>query len=235
MNRVVEKDEEKSIQDINYEDAITYWNHIPPTVNGMLGGFGFISSTDLQGSEMFLKNLFQLKNHPDHGTAVDCGAGIGRITKHLLMHHFKKVDLVEPVKPFIDEARNYIQNDEKIGVYHNIGLQDFNPCVKYDLIWCQWVLSHLTNQDLIKFFKTCRDSLNPNGVIVVKENLSSNQEGDIDEQDSSRTRHEKELKQLFTDGGLKVIKEAVQKKFPKGLYCVKMFALRPDSSTVLQT
>lgn len=65
--------------------------------------------------------LFQLKNPPGKERALDCGAGIGRITKHLLTNFFRKVDLVEPVKPFIDEARNYIQNDDKIGDLYNVG------------------------------------------------------------------------------------------------------------------
>lgn len=45
---------------ISYQDALSYWNHIPPTVDGMLGGFGFISSIDIQGSEQFLKMLFKV-------------------------------------------------------------------------------------------------------------------------------------------------------------------------------
>lgn len=43
-----------------YQDAIDYWSTIPPTVDGMLGGFGFISDIDIQGSENFLKSLFKV-------------------------------------------------------------------------------------------------------------------------------------------------------------------------------
>ena len=36
------------------------------------------------------------------------------------------------------------------------GLQDFCPSLKkYDVIWCQWVLGHLKDDDLIGFFKKC--------------------------------------------------------------------------------
>lgn len=48
---------------INYSEAISYWNKVPPTVNGMLGGFGFISSVDIQGSEQFLKSIFKVSDH----------------------------------------------------------------------------------------------------------------------------------------------------------------------------
>lgn len=35
---------------------------------------------------------------------------------------------------------------QKVGQYYAVGLQDFTPKEGYyDLIWCQWVLSHLTN------------------------------------------------------------------------------------------
>ncbi|XP_046675236.1 N-terminal Xaa-Pro-Lys N-methyltransferase 1 [Homalodisca vitripennis] len=227
-------DDTKDTQEnINYLDAITYWTHIPPTVDGMLGGFGFISSVDIQGSEQFLKTLFQLKKPPGKDRALDCGAGIGRVTKHVLSRFFAKVDLVEPIESFIKEAPNYIKNSEKVGELFNVGLQDFKPCTSYDVVWCQWVLAHLTNPDLISFLRTCGKSLKPNGVIVVKENLSSCEEGDMDKNDSSRTRHENELKKIFISAGLKITKEAVQKKFPKELYRVKMYALRPDSSYVM--
>ena len=39
---------------------------------------------------------------PGKQRALDCGAGIGRITKHLLQRHFKYVDLVEQNKAFLD-------------------------------------------------------------------------------------------------------------------------------------
>lgn len=45
-----------------YKDAIDYWSNIPPTVDGMLGGFGFISDIDIQGSENFLKSLFKVSS-----------------------------------------------------------------------------------------------------------------------------------------------------------------------------
>lgn len=45
-----------------YTDAVKYWEKIPATVDGMLGGFGFTSKTDIQGSSAFLKRLFQVCN-----------------------------------------------------------------------------------------------------------------------------------------------------------------------------
>ena len=37
------------------------------------------------------------------------------------------------------------------------GLQDFSPEPKtYDVIWCQWVLGHLTDEDFVGFMKSCK-------------------------------------------------------------------------------
>ena len=47
-------------QDEFYTAAAKYWDRIPPTVDGMLGGFGFISQTDIKGSTLFLKSLFEV-------------------------------------------------------------------------------------------------------------------------------------------------------------------------------
>jgi len=48
---------------------------------------------------------------------LDCGSGIGRITKHLLSRYFTKVDLVDQDPKFIDEAKKLFQNNENIGFY----------------------------------------------------------------------------------------------------------------------
>lgn len=48
-----------------YSAAAKYWDRIPPTVDGMLGGFGFISQTDIKGSTIFLKSLFEVCYKPN--------------------------------------------------------------------------------------------------------------------------------------------------------------------------
>jgi 2-polyprenyl-3-methyl-5-hydroxy-6-metoxy-1,4-benzoquinol methylase len=40
----------------------------------------------------------------------------------------------------------------------------------YDVIWIQWVVGHLTDDDFVDFFLRCRKGLKPGGVIVLKEN-----------------------------------------------------------------
>jgi protein N-terminal methyltransferase len=61
---------------INHQDARDYWQNIDADVNGMLGGFPYISKVDLQGSKNFLAKLgIGGKTEKKVGRAVDCGAG----------------------------------------------------------------------------------------------------------------------------------------------------------------
>ena len=79
------------------------------------------------------------------------------------------------------------------------------------------------------FFFQKRDGLKPNGILVVKENMTSSGQVEMDKEDSSVTRPESELKRLFEESGYEILIELMQQKFPKDIYKVKMFALRPKS------
>ncbi|XP_045471270.1 N-terminal Xaa-Pro-Lys N-methyltransferase 1-B-like [Harmonia axyridis] len=214
-----------------YRNAQEYWAEIPATVDGMLGGFSSISQKDINASKLLLKQLFRSNNPPGNDYALDCGAGIGRVTKHLLIDSFNKVDLVEQNGNFLNKAKAYIgsQADEKIGNLYSTGLQSFEPDErKYDVIWMQWVLGHLTDPDLMICLSKCKKALRPNGVIVVKENITSSGSEEWDKNDSSFTRPMHLLKQIFKFSGLHCCKQLKQQDFPKSLYPVYMFVLKPE-------
>ncbi|GJE87164.1 AdoMet dependent proline di-methyltransferase-domain-containing protein [Phanerochaete sordida] len=104
---------------------------------------------------------------------------------------------------------------------------------KFDVVWCQWCLGHLSDADLIAFFKRCKQALRDakESLIVVKENLCSDDaDGSartvFDEDDSSLTRSDMAWKAAFATAGLTLVYEQVQRGFPEGLYEVKMYALR---------
>ncbi|KAG7273755.1 hypothetical protein CRUP_003255 [Coryphaenoides rupestris] len=126
-----------------YSNAEVYWRDVPPTVDGMLGGYGSISNVDLNGSKAFLKK-FTGEGDGKAGTtcALDCGAGIGRITKRLLLPLFQTVDLVDVTQEFLDQAKTYLGEEGcRVGHYFCTGLQDFVPEPgRYDIIWIQWVI-----------------------------------------------------------------------------------------------
>lgn len=214
-----------------YENAKEYWAKIDPTIDGMLGGFGQISACDIHSSNQFLKELYKMKPSPGMQNAIDCGAGIGRVTKHLLMPLYQKVDVVEQCSEFTDRIHDYIREPallEKLGTIYNVGLQNFDPeNGKYDLIWCQWVLGHLRDDDFIEFFKKCASGLTAGGMIVIKENVTSSDECCIDRTDSSVTRSLKDTKLLLQKAGLRIVKQIKEKLFISGLFPVYFFACRP--------
>lgn len=233
-----------------YDKAKGYWQTVEPTVCGMLGGIpevGFIGKyckiklgilvamemfiPDIQASVSFLKLLFKFKPAPGKIRALDCGAGIGRVSKNLLMNEFQTVDLVEQDKKFCIKARETLATSGRLGEVFNMGLQDFKDSgTKYDVVWSQWVLGHLTDDDLIQFLKTAAKVLDKNGIIVVKENFTKNNEAIADETDSSVTRPISRFKKLAKQADLKIVKEARQTNFPKSLFPVYMIAMRPTKT-----
>ncbi|XP_047544809.1 alpha N-terminal protein methyltransferase 1-like [Vanessa atalanta] len=215
-------------KNINYKKASEYWADIPATLDGVLGGFGYISDIDIEGSTLFLKSILALENAPKPGLALDCGAGIGRITKNLLAPLFERVDVIEPDEKFINAISSYVgENKIKIGSLYQTSLQKFVPERKYDIIWNQWVLGYLTDIDLIAYLTCCRNALSKNGVLIVKENVTSSGKIEIDETDSSVTRPLKQYLKIFKLAKLKRIKQSKQTNFPTGIFPVYMFALLP--------
>ncbi|CEG36760.1 n-terminal xaa-pro-lys n-methyltransferase 1 isoform x1 [Plasmopara halstedii] len=194
-----------------YAHAHKYWDdekNCPLSENGVLGGFAHISEID-----------------------INCGAGIGRVSKLLLLPMFNHVDLVDQSPRLLRGLEQYLGADEillaRVRNLYCMGLQDFEPTsASYDLIWMQWVLVHLTDLDLVRYLKRCKKALTPNGFIVVKENIFQSAEPyDIDRQDSSITRSAVYYRSIFKQAGLVVLAEWRQRHFPKELYPVKMFAL----------
>lgn len=223
----------------------------------MLGGYPQISRIDLRGSANFLAKL--RRQHPvtkeldasaliDNKVklprlkrGVDCGAGIGRVTAGFLGKACEVVDVVEPVEKFAREVRRLQMEVEKpkmgggvIGDVFVTGLEDWEPEVgrEYDLIWNQWCLGHLTDVQLVGYLRRCIRALrHEEGWIVVKENMSTDKAGrDIfDEEDSTVTRTDGKFRDLFKEVGLRIERTELQMGFPKGLFPVRIYGLRPES------
>ncbi|XP_061887990.1 N-terminal Xaa-Pro-Lys N-methyltransferase 1 [Entelurus aequoreus] len=211
-----------------YSNAEGYWKDVPPTVDGMLGGYGSISSIDINGSKAFLRKfLGEGEGKMNAGCALDCGAGIGRISKRLLLPLFKTVDLVDVTQEFLDKAKTYLGEDAKrVGNFFCIGLQDFVPeSGRYDVIWIQWVIGHLTDDHLVEFLRRCQKALRPNGLVIIKDNVSY--QGVVpDEVDSSVCRDLGIVRRLVASAGLSVVYEEQQVNFPKEIYHVHTLALQ---------
>ncbi|KAL5217853.1 hypothetical protein ABZP36_018537 [Zizania latifolia] len=149
-----------------YSKAITYWQGVEASTEGVLGGYGCVNDMDVKGSDAFLCPLlaerFGTANR--HLVALDCGSGIGRVTKNFLLRHFNEVDLVEPVSHFLEVARENLAGCMEVGKdthkaanFYCVPLQDFTPEEgRYDVIWIQWYIGQLTDDDFISFFNRAK-------------------------------------------------------------------------------
>jgi protein N-terminal methyltransferase len=118
-----------------------------------------------------------------------------------------------------------------VGDIYNVGLEDWYPEKKYGLIWTQWCVGHLTDSQLVAYVARCRESLKETGLMVVKENLSTDPLGKdmYDDLDSSVTRTDAKFKEIFEAAGMDLVKSEMQTGFPKQykLLPVRFYALRP--------
>ncbi|OHE98509.1 hypothetical protein CORC01_06130 [Colletotrichum orchidophilum] len=224
---------------IMQSESLKHWESISADVSGMLGGVpvvdGFCSfnKIDLQGSRAFLAKLgIGLKNGRSRvKLALEGGAGIGRITTGLLLDIAEQVDVVEPIARFTAS----LQETSGIRSIYNIGLDRWHPepGVRYDLIWTQWCLGHLTDEQLVQYLQRCVTALTPGcGLIIIKENLSTSGTDAFDHVDSSVTREDSKFQALFKQANLRIVRTEMQKGLPKvpqrKLLPIKMYALKPQ-------
>ena len=152
-----------------YAKAVEYWDAQPATDDGVLGGHAdAVSVADVQQSEAFLRKVLgpgKLEAGAAAGggkqaalTAADCGAGVGRVSKDLLLRFFAAVDLVEPSAHLLDAARSRLaaavaadggRLAGKPRAFVQSGLQAWKPAPgTYDVVWVQWALLYLTDGEM---------------------------------------------------------------------------------------
>ncbi|KAH7728849.1 O-methyltransferase 1 [Aphelenchoides avenae] len=202
-----------------YEKAQEYWAAVASDVDGMLGGFAKLHVPDVNASKAFIAQLRKSKSLSGNDTALDCGSGIGRITKHLLLPMFRQVDMVDVTEKFIEDSAAYIGDDNsRIGQKYVESLHEFEPRERhYDLIWIQWVTGHLTDDDFVTFFRRCANGIKDGGCIVLKENLSSGDDKVFDPEDNSWTRPKQHILDLIEKTNLDVVMiTALKKKLTPG-------------------
>jgi protein N-terminal methyltransferase len=189
-------------------------------------------------------------------TCLETGAGIGRVTRNLLAPLCERIDVIEPMEKFTAvltaEDSSLVKSGQLRRVW-NVPLQEWTaesvPAYevltgsessgltggaegegeKYDLIYNQWCLNHLSARDLVAYFREIIPLLAPQGWILVKENISSAPAGEdmFWEEDSSVTRSDANFRACFEEAGLVVVRTQLQTGFPKVLLSVRMYALRP--------
>lgn len=225
---------------IDHAASIRYWNSVSATSTdmlAMLGRYPWYTRIDLQGSKCFLAKVRRLTpactTEGKLARGVDCGAGVGRVTEGFLSQVCEVVDAVEPVEKFTQVLRDSaLKRDGVVGDIYTMGLEDWNPGNNYyDLIWTQFCVGHLTDVQLKEYIIRCRAALTAAGIMVVKENMSTDPKGEdmYDELDSSVTRTDEKFRSIFKEAGMNLMASEIQSGFPKNfkLLPVRFYALRP--------
>lgn len=96
---------------------------------------------------------------------------------------------MEPIAKFSAS----LVDKQGVGNIYNVGLEEWDASAlpeeeKYDLIWNQWCLGHLTDDQLTAYLEKCGRGIKEGGLIIVKENMCTGGDDIFDELDSSVTR-----------------------------------------------
>ena len=109
--------------------------------------------------------------------ALDLGAGVGRVSRGLLLHLADEVDMCDGCAKFVAQAEQQLGGARtgargRMGRFICSDLQSFVPDARrYDLIWMQWCVGYLTDEHLSRLLRDCGRALAPEGLLVIKDNV----------------------------------------------------------------
>jgi protein N-terminal methyltransferase len=206
-----------------YDKTKNHWENTESSIKGVLGGNDQVHDSDVKTSNELLEGLIK-NNIITPIKVLDCGAGIGRVTTNVLQNHFQEIDIMEQDDKYISYCQENFKNNPKIKNIYKSSLQDFTFPTKYNVIWIQWCVENLNDDDLINFLTKCSNNLQENGIIIVKENIIS-KGTKFWEEDFSKIRSDIVFKQIFQKSGLKIKQHFHHPNWPKDLLKVSIFLL----------
>ncbi|CAE7565630.1 nol10 [Symbiodinium sp. CCMP2456] len=131
------------------------------------------SQEDVQHSQDFLRKALE-GMLDDPCSALDCGAGIGRVTKAVLLPAVTgSVTLVDQSERWLQTAKKYLECEADRCHFIQCRLETYRPSSSFDVIWIQWTLQYLTDEDVVHLLQNLSAGLTSQGVIVLKENNMS--------------------------------------------------------------
>lgn len=123
-------------------------------------------------------NIKSKRRDTNTTVAIDLGAGVGRVTKMILLKRYDEIRLVEGNEAYSKRSKLYLgRKRANRCIFTNCLLQDITPDQvmewgqSADLMWLQWTLQYLTDDDAIDCLRILSGGLiEDRGVLVVKEN-----------------------------------------------------------------
>ena len=108
--------------------------------------------------------------------AIDAGAGVGRVTKHILLKRYDSVQLVEADSGWSKRSKTYLGRKRAARCTFTCSRieeldQDSDDTTSIDLVWLQWTLQYLTDADAVETLQNLAARLIlKTGIFLVKEN-----------------------------------------------------------------
>lgn len=216
--------------------SMWYSSLVEPTIDGMLGGLSYVHKDEVEWSKLRLKQLAANETIKT-GSCLDCGGGIGRVSHYVLKPVFQHVDMVEGCELFVQTSTTNFAKDS-IRTRYNLELQDTEGLqrrldgTKYDVVFLQWVIGHLTDRDVLRFLKFAKDHLlvSSTGRIIMKENCIISEGFFLDKEDINLIRSLDMIKELCIRAGLTIISIDEQPTWPSNLYPIRFLVLEPATS-----
>ena len=84
-----------------YNQSAKRWQKAEASLDGIMDGFASVHEIDAKDSCLTLENLIA-NNQINPTYAIDCAAGIGRVSQHVLTKYFSKIDILERDKKFTE-------------------------------------------------------------------------------------------------------------------------------------
>ncbi len=207
-----------------YNQSKKRWQKAEASLTGIMDGFESVNDCDAQDSCTILEKLIAAKQiEPNY--VIDCAAGIGRVSQHVLTKYFAQIDIFERDEKFVQYCQKNFEQNHKIKDISCDSLQNFQFNKLYDAIWVQWCLQDLQDDDVIDFLTRCKNSLTKNGAIIIKENIMYAGTF-IDEDAGCEIRPRKAFEDFFAHCNLQIIHQSIIPNWPKTLLPVTTFVLR---------
>jgi len=209
-----------------YNKAKEFWSKSEATITGVLGGEDQVHAIDIKTSSELLEGLIKTGKLIAN-RVIDCGAGIGRVTSNLLLNYFKECDIMEQDQKYVEFCKDAFKNENKVKNIYQSSFQNFkfDEDRKYNVIWIQWCLENLDDDDLLEFMVKCRNALESDGLVIVKENIVM-KGYHFSESDFSKQRSDLIFKEIFNKSGLKITKHFHHPNWPEDLMKVSVFVLK---------
>ena len=216
-----------------YKIRKKHWEEKEATLESVLGGWEDTNLPDIKCSNELLNGLILTKKL-NNNSALDCACGIGRVTQFVLCNFFNEIDLFEKDEKFVNKTKEIFKYNKKVKNIFCCGIENFEFKRKYDLIWIQWTLENLEDNDLIPFLNKCKNNLNDNGIIVIKENYyyednnnnsEHNKKFEYSKEDFSKQRLDIFYINLFINNGFKIIHYFINPNWPENIMPLIVYVL----------